>query len=57
MYNNPSILKRFRKFFTSGSCGLSLEARYLDDLWFMTTQPWSKYSKPKRIFDLQVSLT
>jgi hypothetical protein len=57
MYNNPSILKRFRRFFTSGSYGLSLEARYLDGLWFMTTQPWSKYSKPKRIFDLQVSLT
>ena len=31
-YNNPFILKRFRILLISGSCGLLLEAKHLDDL-------------------------
>jgi len=31
-YNNPFILKRFRILLISGSCGLPLEAKHLDDL-------------------------
>jgi len=37
------------RFFMDGSCGLSLEARQLDDLWFGTTQPLKNYLKPKRL--------
>jgi hypothetical protein len=38
-YNNSSVLKEFRRFLTSSSCELPLEAEQLDDLWFVTTQP------------------
>jgi hypothetical protein len=31
-HSNPSLIKWFRIFLTSGSCGLSLEVRYLDTL-------------------------
>jgi len=31
------ILNGFRKFLTSGSCGLLLEVGHLDDLWFVIT--------------------
>jgi hypothetical protein len=37
MYNNPSLLKGFKKFLTGGSCRLPLETGYLDTLWLMTT--------------------
>jgi len=37
-HNNHSLLKGFKRFFTGGSCRLPLEARHLDDLWFMITQ-------------------
>jgi hypothetical protein len=36
--NNLSPLKRFRRFFIGGSCGLPLEAKHLDGLWFATIQ-------------------
>lgn len=39
----------FRRFFTGGSCELSLEAGQLNDLWFVTTQRLKNYYKPKKI--------
>jgi hypothetical protein len=53
-YNNSFILKGFKRFLTSGSYGFSLEAEHLDNM-FATTHPWSKYSKPRRISNLDLS--
>ena len=36
-YNNPSLLKGFKRFFIDGLCRLLLEAGHLDNLWFVTT--------------------
>jgi hypothetical protein len=37
MYNNPSLLKGFKRFLIGGSSELLLEARHLDNLWLVTT--------------------
>ena len=37
--HNHSLLKAFRRFFNGGSCVLQLDAKYLNDLWFIITQP------------------
>ena len=37
-YNNLSFLEGFKRFLTGSSCGLPLEIKHLDDLWFATTQ-------------------
>jgi hypothetical protein len=55
-YNNLSP-KKFKRFFIGDLCELLLEARHLDDLWFVTTQPQSNYLKLKRTFILQVIFT
>ena len=38
-YNNPSLLKGFKRFFIDDSCRLSLEDGHLDNLWFAIIQP------------------
>jgi hypothetical protein len=37
-YNNPSLLKGFKRFFIDDSCRLSLEAGHLNNLWFAIIQ-------------------
>jgi hypothetical protein len=46
-YINSSLLKGFKRFLTSGLYGLSLEARQLDGLWFMTTRLLKQIFKAK----------
>jgi len=48
-HNNLSLLKEFKRFFIGASCRLPLIVGHLDDLWFVTTQPWSTYSMVKNI--------
>jgi hypothetical protein len=38
-YSNPSLIKEFKRSLTDSSCGLSLKAEYLDNLWFGIIQP------------------
>ena len=46
-HHNLSLIKGFKRSITGGSYGLTLKAEHSEDLWFMTTQPWSSYSKIK----------